>query len=331
MAIRLNWPRILTGAGIEYVERGPNVKKGEVNIKCPFCGSADPSHHLGLNDDGRWACWRNDNHRGKSPVRLLVRLLNISYIRAREICGLTNDYVDPDGFTALADKILRPDNNKLAEKAIVIPEGIRDIAPTGATKRFFEYLHKVRGFYEEDVIDLSWQYQLGAGVSGYFKDRLVLPYLVAGLPVTFTGRAIGNSLLRYKDLPLADSVLGPKETLYNLDCISTGGDALVIVEGGFDVLKLDFYGMDWGVRSVGLSTNSMTDQQIYIIEEASRIFKKVYMMMDNATSMGVVDSFRMRNHLSHIRNLETIPVPFGAKDTGALPPSLITSFCRGLV
>jgi hypothetical protein len=65
----LDWRQLLTDNRVPFIERGPNVKRGEINIRCPFCGSADPSYHMGLNlDSGWWSCWRNkDQHSGKSP------------------------------------------------------------------------------------------------------------------------------------------------------------------------------------------------------------------------------------------------------------------------
>ena len=42
---------------IPYVTTGPNVARGHFAIKCPFCGEADPSEHLGIEEStGRWGC-----------------------------------------------------------------------------------------------------------------------------------------------------------------------------------------------------------------------------------------------------------------------------------
>ena len=43
MARIFNWRELLDEQRIAYIERGANVKRGEVNIRCPFCGAADPS------------------------------------------------------------------------------------------------------------------------------------------------------------------------------------------------------------------------------------------------------------------------------------------------
>lgn len=65
------WPVLLSDEGIEYAEKGRNLY-----IQCPWCGYEDPSKHLGISLDGKgWGCWRNSQHRGRSPARLLFKLL----------------------------------------------------------------------------------------------------------------------------------------------------------------------------------------------------------------------------------------------------------------
>lgn len=329
----LNWLRVLNGAGIEYVERGPNVKRGEVNIKCPYCGQADPSHHMGLNlVNGWWACWRNQNHRGKSPLRLLVKLLRCSYQHACDLAGITADYVDPDGFDAVAARVMERDKVERMEEVrrdfLQLPREFRPLQPYGATRRHWEYLVARRGFRAQDMPYLSDHYCIRAAISGLYQDRIIFPYLVHGEPVTWTGRAIAEASLRYRDLPIAESLIKPKQTVYNHDSALAGGEVLVVVEGPVDALKLDCYGAEWGVRAVALSTNSMTEEQIYLVEELASNFSRVMMMMDNASSLGVVDSMRLKERLAQISNLGFIKVPFGAKDAGDLLPTQVVHFAR---
>jgi len=71
---------------IPYVTSGKNVSIGNFNIQCPFCGHADPSEHMGIEvATGYWGCWRESKHRGKSPQRLIMRLLHIGFDQANEI------------------------------------------------------------------------------------------------------------------------------------------------------------------------------------------------------------------------------------------------------
>ena len=83
-----DWVEFLQKHNIEYVTQGSNVAHGNVNIKCPMCGPRDPSHHMGIAIDGAgWSCWRNPQHRGRSPVYLVALLAHVSVTRAREKTG----------------------------------------------------------------------------------------------------------------------------------------------------------------------------------------------------------------------------------------------------
>jgi len=335
MASPLNWLRVLNSSGIEYVERGSNVAKGHVNIHCPWCGSADPSHHLGIElSTGYWGCWRNAQHRGKSPLRLLVRLLGVSYYKAREIAGLTDDYADPEGFDAVAARVMQRGQVEIEQlfkrNALKIPEGNRPIVNSGATRRHWEYLVYDRGFLPCDIpLLLDWYLVVGS-VSGTYRDRVLLPYVMEWELVAWTARAIADAKIRYLDLSKDECVVEPKQTLYNHDAAFAGGHTLLVVEGPFDALKLDLYGRDWGVRAVALSTNSIQDQQIYLLEEAAPNFSQVLVMMDNAGQLGVVDSMRMRELLSQVPNLGFAPVPYGRKDGGDLLPNEVINYARSI-
>lgn len=336
---RVDFQRLLDEERIEYVTRGKNVKRGELNIHCPFCGSADPSFHLGINlDTGYWACWRNQDHRGKSPLRLLVALLKIPYWRAREIAGLTKDYVDPDGFSEVANRLLRgrqvsPETPEVFEPLAFPPE-FREITGGVSTRRHWDYLIEERGFHPRDVADLCYDYRLQAATSGRWAHRVILPYYLDGDLVTWTGRAIGRSEYRYLDLSVDDSILPPKETLYNYDCVTEGGKWLVVVEGPVDALKLDFYGRKYGVRAVGLSTNSITEEQVHLLADGylNGGFKALGAMMDRGSALAAVDSMRMSQQLRFIdyaaRMLDT---PGGAKDAAAASPGDIRDFAQTIV
>jgi hypothetical protein len=336
----LDWERVLAEHRIPYITSGPNVKRGEISIQCPFCGSADPSKHMGLNlETGWWSCWRNrSQHSGKSPLRLLMRLLRVPYGQAREIAGLGDDYIDPEGFDAVAARVMgRGGDARPAEverRFLALDGSFAPIANRGRTRRFWDYLYG-RGFNGasaagEDVDVLCEIYGLRGASGGYWNDRVIIPYYQDGELVTWTGRAIGPSTARYKDLSLDESLLAPKETLFNHDCILGGGKALALVEGPTDALKLDFYGQPWGVRAVALSTNSVSDEQAFLLQAAADRFESVAVMMDNASVLGIVDSMRMKQALYFLKNVQTAAVPFGAKDAGELTPKQVIRWAQAL-
>jgi hypothetical protein len=335
----LDWERVLREHHVPYADRGPNVKRGELAIQCPFCGSADPSKHMGLNlETGWWSCWRNrSQHSGKSPLRLIMQLLRVSYHRAREIAGLGADYIDPEGFDAVAARFMgrttttqaRPEEVERQILQLPEPDVARQYDESARLGRHRGYLIS-RGFPKSDLPQLCKTYGLRFGVAGAWADRILIPYYLDRKLVTWTARAIGNAVIRYKDLALDDSILSPKQTLYNIDNARQRQRVLVLQEGPVDVLKVDFYGRTFGVSSVGLSTNSIKPDQAFLLQDLAHQYDRCLVMLDNATQLGIVDSLRMKQQLAFMGAVETTRVPFGRKDGGELTPDEVLRWCHKL-
>lgn len=333
-----DWERLFNEQRVPYIESGANVKRGELAIQCPFCGSADPSKHMGVSlETGWWSCWRNRaQHSGKSPLRLIMRLLGVPYGVARELAGLGEGYIDPEGFDAVAARLMGRGltggrAEEIQRRFLQMDADLHDITLKVRTQKFWHYLYD-RGFNRRsgDVDTLCQTYGLMAGVTGRWKDRVVVPYVQDGELVTWTARAIVPATLRYLDLSLDESLMAPKDTLFNHDCLIGGGKVLVIVEGPFDALKLDFYARVYGVRAVALSTNSITDSQAWLLQAASTHFERTLIMLDNATTLGLVDSMRMKQSLYFLTNVGITKVPFGAKDAGELTPQEVITWAKAL-
>lgn len=315
---------------IPYIQRGANVKRGEINIRCPWCGNADPSQHLGINlISGFYSCWRHkQGHSGKSPLRLLMQLLRIDYRAARTLAGLDDGYVDPDGFDALAARIMGRTG------AVEVPQiqplefdsHFRQIMRDDLmTRRWYDYLWR-RYFGQIDY--LSDKYQLMADRKG---ARVIIPYFLEGRLIAWTGRAIGHSNIRYLDLPRDDCIVPIKQALYLFDEAAQGGKVLCVVEGQIDALKIDAYGCEFGVHAVALSTNSITEEQVYMLEELAPKFDEVMVMMDSKTEYGFVDSMRLKSELSSLRSTVCIgETPFGRSDPGELRPDEVCRWAEQL-
>lgn len=326
----VDWLSLLSERRVDYIDKGPNVKRGEVNIRCPFCGSADPSYHMGLNlNTGWWSCWRNKSmHSGKSPVRLLMTLLRVSFGEARDIAGLGDDYRDPEGFDSIKARLqaLGRPVAAPAPRSCAWPPGFHEIDGTGASRLHWDYL-KQRRF--DDISALVAQYRLSFTRSGPQAYRIILPFLVFGEVVTWTGRAIGPSSARYLDQPLEDAAIGPKHTLYNHDALLQPAEALVLVEGQFDVLKIDFYGQAFGVRAAGMSTSGISEDQVHLLADARPRFRRMIVMGDQTkTGTGSVDSMRLRQALAFVPGVESMPPPFKLKDAGELSPRQAINWSR---
>lgn len=339
MSTRIDWRELLEEHRIAFIERGPNVRRGELNVRCPFCGNSDPSEHMGINvETGWWSCWRNrTQHSGKSPVRLLMRLLRVSYEVALQLAGLDASWVDPDGFAALAARLRQPAIPKpiVDVKIKGLPLGRFDaLEPRGGTRRHWDYLEN-RGF---DPDQLAEEYSVCCGVDTAWSGRVIFPYREEKRVVTWSGRAIGTAELRYKDLPHEPryegetcAIIPTKETLYNHDSLIDGGEWLVIVEGPIDALKIDCVGRLLGVRAVALSTASISDGQLARLDRYACNFRRAVVMMDTARELDIIDSMRMRSQLSGLGlDSRILPVPFGRKDAGELKLHEATEFCLNL-
>lgn len=332
---RIDWRALLIEQGVPFVERGPNVKRGELNIRCPFCGPADPSHHMGINpDSGWWACWRNSQHRGKSPIRLLMSLLRIPYREAAELAGIDADYVDPEGFDALAARILGMQKVQEGAKAATTrrlrwPRGYEQLRGQSWARRHREYLRVDRGFtFIDDLVD---EFDLrGTFEDAEFRDRVLLPYRLDGSMVAWTGRAIGPALIRYKDLPLDSCIVPIKHTLFLHDEAAAGGKWLIFVEGPIDALKLTFYGRAMGVYAVAFSTSSIRPEQVAQAAELADSFDHVGVMADNEDAIDIIASGQLRDQLAVIPRIRALAVPFGRKDAGALTSQEASQFTSEL-
>src|SRR3974377_930695 len=75
--MRFNWVRLLNAHHVPFVTRGPNTGRDHISVKCPWCGAADPSEHLGISLRGKgYRCLRDPRHAGRSRARLIHALLH---------------------------------------------------------------------------------------------------------------------------------------------------------------------------------------------------------------------------------------------------------------
>lgn len=290
-----DWQSFFDKHGINYVEQGPNVAQGNINIHCPFCGASDKSEHLGVNlTNNYWGCWRDASHRGKAPQRLIVALLGCSYIEAnnivgRRVQGLTDGFAsmsdDPDNIFTAIDEISR-DQHELE-----FLDSFRDIRSTGLTKRYFTYIRN-RGFSKNSTHELIEQFSLKCCLFGKWAGRIIIPVFNDDELFTWTGRSIRKfDQLRYMSLsdkpekaeesgdPLALGSI--KEVLFNESALKHGGKKLFVVEGPFDVLKLDFFAQRYGCRAVGLFGMTVSQTQLYSIIELAGRFDEVVILLDS--------------------------------------------------
>lgn len=246
----MNFVKLFTDYKIDFNTR---VNKGWTNITCPFCD--DKTFNGGFNDAGDYYhCWKCGGHNFKQA---LARAVNIPF---NEVDILIEQYA---GRNSLLNKL-----NKKQSKAIKLTLPTDTFTP--AERKYL----KQRDFSPRLLHE---KYNVvGGGITGAWKYRIIIPLILNGKIVSWTGRSILSrqkinelKIPRYKNLSIEQSVIDPKSILFNLDnCKSEIG---VLTEGAFDVMRMgDGFFCSFGTE--------LTQSQIAVIKSR---FKKVFVMFDN--------------------------------------------------
>lgn len=261
----------LSAHGVEAVERGPNVGRGNFNIKCPWCAD-DPSHHMGISfDTGYFYCWRNPEHKGRDVARVVAAATGLPYRDVRAALGLgAAPPPDPGELARVASVEWAADGETPASPKYVDLKryGVMRLFGSGeATARHDAYLRR-RGYRPE----VANRYRMLACVAGKLKDRVLFTVRSRGGVRAFTARAVYDSMTpRYyasrDGTPL-------KSLLWNEERVRKAGRgavrAVVAVEGPFDALRLDWAGRQIGVRAVALFGTATTLDQEYRLVRLAR-------------------------------------------------------------
>lgn len=315
----MDWVEFLTVNRVDYVTAGPNTKKGNISIKCPWCGDDDPSEHLSiaLSEDA-FGCWRNAKHSGRKPYSLVAALLGCSFAQARLIA---QQYSAPDPAN-LDDAIMALNGPTEAVQhpnvAVALPPEFRQIKPTGLTGRFWRYLAG-RGF--DDVGALIYDYDLLCCQSGRWKDRIIIPLYREKQLIGWTARAIQPTINAPRYLSSSPEI---KQMIFNEDALAKGGEVLYVTEGPFDAIKVDFYGEPLGIRATCLFGVNPTISQIAILMSLLPRFKAMRILLDaEAFEMALV----LEGWIS-APNVLIATLPEGVKDPGQLTAKQIASLDR---
>lgn len=310
---------------ITYVESGKNVAKGNVNIRCPFCGDNDPSEHMGINlETGAWGCWRDANHRGKNPAFLVGRILGIPMADAMRLLGL-HQQPNPDELQYVLNLLQGQAKPALAKPQTLnlLPE-FRGITVNQPGTLYFNYLVR-RGFKREHVRDFCRYYNIRYCNEGFWRKRVIVPITKDEKLVSWTARSIiPDEELRYISLSHKpeskhswDGVIAVeniKNTLFNYDNVKEGGKRLYVCEGPFDALKVDYYGKNYGIRATALYGVSMSEEQEECIIELAKNFDETFLLLDVNMPHVALD---LCKQLSVI-NARLATLPGNVKDPGDL-------------
>ena len=246
----MNFEKLFTDYKIEFSNRS---NRGWTNVCCPHCD--DKTLNGGFNNAGNYYhCWKCGGHDFKRTLSLVTR------VPESQIDDLIQQY---QGRTTLLNQL-----NKKKAKALKLE------LPTNTFTPAERHYLKSRNFSPSE---LHRKYGLvGGGMTGPWKFRIIIPLILDGQIVSWTGRSILSKkkleelkIPRYKNLSIEQSVMDPKSVLYNLD--NCKKKIAVLTEGAFDVMRLgdDFF-CSFGTE--------LTQSQIAMIKDR---FEKIYIMFDN--------------------------------------------------
>jgi hypothetical protein len=312
----MNAIKILEQQGIETFDSGPNVRKEHIAIQCPWCGNADPSHHLNVNKKtGAFSCFRNMQHRGRTPHSLIMKICGCSREAAQALLTDTSD------LKQLVQKLLEPDSrqeqNEQESECKPTP-GLHRFHPNKVNEfnlRFSNYLF-YRGFDYTHHDNLAKIYNLHCALTGIFANRIVFP--VASIKgsrskiVGHIGRCIDNGNLRYLSIP---GTVVKQHVLWE-DLLMSGGRTLFICEGPFDALRIDYIAkmLDSSDRATCLFGVTPTKSQIEVLGTLFHEFDNLALLLDKDA---LSKALQMQRSLSHL-SLKIKQLPEGVKDPGDL-------------
>jgi hypothetical protein len=323
-----DWLRFLQANKIEYTDHGHS--KGNIGITCPFCGEADHGMKLGIHLAGKgWHCWRDRVHSGIRPHRLIQALLKCSYFEAQRIVGDGASIILPGDLPfeaqvnlALAGKY----NEQPYFPALKFPKEIHYLheCSFGIGGIFLGYLRE-RGYTAAEITELCALFDLRYAFKGPFNYRIIFPIEMYEGLACWTGRTIGEDTEpRYKTLtshiekqipgyPIA--LRSIKDCLWNLqDIVENPGDTLVICEGPFDAMRVDYYGYDKGIRATCLFGKDISEEQIWLLEDIAPMFKDRIILLDSSASL---DQVILLDRLSFI-GFDMLRLPIQFKDPAML-------------
>lgn len=240
----------LDDRNISYHTKGKNVTQGWVNVQCCWC--SDPSYHLGISPDNFLNCWRCGTH---GPITNYIKEVeNIPHAKVVDIVEEFQTYMPRSFEEEIQDKI------ETGKKAILLPE-MKELQTLHRN-----YLKKRR--FDPDFLIEKYQLK-GCYLTGEYKYRIIVPAIMAGKIVNFTGMDVtGQAKTKYKNCKNDASLIPMKHVLYNIDTVR---DTALIVEGVTDVWRMG----DGAVAVMGME---YTQEQIRLLY--TKGVKKVVVMFD---------------------------------------------------
>jgi len=341
--MRFDWPRFLRQHHIEYVTSGPNTARGALSIRCPYCGEADPSQHLGISLFGKgWGCLRNSAHRGKSPLRLVQKLINCSEAEARRLVGGT-EAVAPsqDDFAASFASLKKQTGSPSLEhlRSLSLPKEFKSLLNGSVfAQPFISYLEQ-RGYRTAQIKWLAENYKLHYATKGLYAYRIIIPiYDRYGELVSWTARTIRkDEQPRYRTLRMSNpkgddgpvARLAANNTILGLPVLWSANNprVLILVEGPFDALKVTAFGQHLGVYAASLFGLNVYPAQVAEVQELMSRFEACYLLIDEDAELR---RLQLIQALASV-GCKALKMPPHSDDPGALSGGAVVELCLSLL
>lgn len=302
-----DWLGFFARHRVPYVTAGPNVSRGNAAVHCPFCGRADPSEHMSVNLDGRgWACWRNPQHRGKSPVRLVAALLNVPLEQAADIVGVR--VVNTEHFLDKVKRAYAADPED--DQELKMPAEFRPLDDSLLARPYVNHLRIFRRIPEKTLWPLVELFDIRHARTGPFAGRIIFPVTFSGRLVSWTGRAIGDDSLRYKTANGAIS----RHLLWYDQIVDSGANTIYLTEGPMDALKVWALGARRGIVATAFFTSFPSASQLDMLHALVPRFKHRFILLDNGTT---AKAMRLQAATASL-GLRIKMLPHGVKDPDEL-------------
>ena len=326
--MRFDWQAFCVQHNVPFVTSGPNTARGHVSVKCPWCGPADHSEHLGLSldvVDPAWGCFRSSAHRGRNPRRLVQKLLGISFNEAQRLVDEQQLPTADAGELAAAMERLQGGPAVVSARpesaGMLLPAEFKPVLGRAYGKQFLTYLERVRGFPAEMLGEVCERYGLHYCLTGDFAWRLIFPILEEdGRLAGWTGRDIRpGAWLRYRTTEQL-----PNRVVFNSHhAVREERETLVIVEGPVDVIKADFFGKFFGLSAVATLGTALPGERRAALAMLAQRFKRVALLFDEGT-LGEVVSLAPEIAEASGRRVELWRP--GIKDPGAMSAEQLHEF-----
>ena len=311
-----DWLDFLQSRRIEYNTNSASATKGNVAVRCPFCGSDDPGTHMAISITGKgWRCWRNIKHSGKNPVPLVAALIRCTLDQAREIVGQPKG-VDANFLDNVKNLLAEDSAPEEQKRPIRLPNDFRPIAmvedlPSG--KPYAAYLRK-RGYAEPRRL---WRWELYYCTRGFYSGRVMFPVRHKGELVGWTGRHIGRHTIRYlssslEGRPAISNFLLWRDNLVRYS--KRGFNTIILCEGPFDALRINWLGRPHGICATCFFTASPSPSQVNLLHNLLPRFERKLLMLDQGT---LPTALRLTWELSSL-DVHARYLPLGVKDPGEI-------------